>query len=106
MTRPVTFDSIVDDARIVLVVEGEIDLLTAPELRARIESATTARSDVAIDLSKVTFFGSVGVEILGSITTRSGATLTLLDPSAAVVRTLDVLGWPENLSVSAGAAHA
>lgn len=106
MTRPATFDSIVDDTRTVLVVEGEIDLLTAPDLRARVESATTRSADVGIDMSRVSFFGSVGVEILDAVTVRPGASVSLVDPSAAVVRTLDLLGWPEHLSVSAGAAHA
>lgn len=47
-------------------VEGEVDLATAPELKAVLAAAaepSDARS-LVIDLSKVTFFGSAGLTVL------------------------------------------
>ncbi len=48
-----------------LAVEGEVDLLTVEQFRAALlEAATSGASRVAIDLSRVAFFGSEGIRSL------------------------------------------
>lgn len=47
-----------------LTVQGEVDLVTAPELQAALESALPERARVVIDLRGVTFLDSTGLALL------------------------------------------
>lgn len=50
---------------VVLVVEGEVDVSTAPVLRAAIDDVLAEEpSELVIDFSAVTFLASVGLQIL------------------------------------------
>ncbi|MGH3585407.1 MAG: STAS domain-containing protein, partial [Pseudonocardia sp.] len=51
------------DARVMHVV-GEIDTLTAPVLRSRLDEQVAAVSLLVLDLSDVTFLGSAGLAVL------------------------------------------
>jgi anti-anti-sigma factor len=46
---------------VVLAVLGEIDLVTVPGLEAAIAEHVAAAPSLVIDLSEVTFFGSIGL---------------------------------------------
>lgn len=49
----------------VLTVTGEVDMLTAPLLRQRIDEHFGAdRAPIIVDLSRVEFFGSTGLAIM------------------------------------------
>src|SRR5680860_265694 len=54
-----------DDEALVLIVSGEIDVLTAPQLQEAIELALSNRPGaLVLDLSEVTFLSSAGMGVL------------------------------------------
>jgi anti-sigma B factor antagonist len=83
------------DGRCVLVVAGEIDLATAPQLADAVEEATSDADTLDIDLRDTTFIDSTGLAVLARATQRPGReplTITLWDPSPQIVRVLAVSG--------------
>ncbi|HEY0641465.1 MAG TPA: STAS domain-containing protein [Pseudonocardiaceae bacterium] len=53
------------DDTVVLVVRGEVDLATAPVLREGLRAAADSHAPlVVVDLTDVSFMGSVGVDLL------------------------------------------
>ncbi len=60
-------------------VRGEVDLLTAPLLRAELDHQVDLMPSVLIiDLTRVVFFGASGVEVLIEVRQRARRTETLL----------------------------
>ncbi|WP_158883522.1 STAS domain-containing protein [Amycolatopsis anabasis] len=89
-------------AAIVLRVAGEVDLVTAPELEEALIRAQHAHPEIlVVDLSEVTFLGSVGLEVLfGShlrVTPRTQ--LRIVAPSRATWRPLEITGLGTELAV-------
>ncbi len=83
-----------------LVLEGEIDSYTAPELAERLE---TDRSIEVVDLAAVTFIDSSGLRVLvqaHQARAETSSTLRLRSPSAAVQRLLEISGLAGYLDVS------
>jgi anti-sigma B factor antagonist len=96
---PLRIDYHASESRAVLVIDGELDLVTAPQLAAR---ATTAiddgAHDVIIDISALTFCDSSGLSIFVRIANRLRAhsgSLALVGPSSLVRRVLEVSGLDE-----------
>ena len=96
-----------DDARLdvntdvdgALVLAGEIDSYTAPDLAERLEADPTL---VVLDLTDVTFIDSSGLRVLVEGHRRrveAGSSLTLRSPSAAVQRLLEISGLAGHLDV-------
>lgn len=77
---------------VVLTVLGEIDLVTAPELAAAIEEHLDGTPSVVVDMTDVTFFGSLGLATLIRLTTLAEAkgTRLALVPGPLVRRTMDL----------------
>jgi anti-anti-sigma factor len=77
-----------------VVLEGELDLASAPEIRRSVADAiSTGDGDVVVDLSKVTFMGATGLNVLVSARNRLGAAdrrLIVRCPSASVRRILAI----------------
>jgi anti-sigma B factor antagonist len=78
-----------------VVLDGEIDIATAPVIR-RFLMAAISGGDVhlAIDMSGVAFIGAAGIGVLVAAANRAreaGGSLSLLAPSPQVRRLLDVL---------------
>ncbi len=79
----------------VVVVTGEIDMATAPELETAISGAA---GRTAVDLSAVEFMDSSGLRTLISANANPDGDdepsrqMVLIAPSAAVVRLLEVAG--------------
>jgi anti-sigma B factor antagonist len=78
-----------------VVLDGEIDIATAPAIR-RLLIAAISGGDVhlAIDISGVTFIGAAGIGVLVAAANRAreaGGSLSLLAPSPQVQRLLDIL---------------
>jgi anti-sigma B factor antagonist len=78
-----------------VVLDGEIDIATAPAIR-RILTAAISGEDVrlAVDVSGVTFIGAAGIGVLVAAANRArqaGGGLSLLAPSRQVRRLLDIL---------------
>jgi anti-anti-sigma factor len=52
------------DGRAVVVVRGELDLATAPELQAALSERLDAGQDVVLDLRELAFLDSTGLRVL------------------------------------------
>lgn len=94
-----------EDGAVILAVRGEIDLRTAPELRAHLDD-TMAESDgrpCVIDLTAVTFMGSPGLATLLEATARARhrhITLSfVVDANLPVVRPIQITGIDRELAL-------
>jgi anti-sigma B factor antagonist len=78
-----------------VVLDGEIDIATAPAIRRILLAAVSGGDvDLAVDMSGVTFIGAAGIGVLVAAANRTreaGGGLSLLAPSPQVRRLLDVL---------------
>jgi anti-sigma B factor antagonist len=97
-----------DDARVVHVV-GEIDTLTAPVLRSRLDEQVAAVRLLVLDLSDVTFLGSAGLAVLVAAkddADRRGHTLRLVPGSRIVTRALEATGLLGIFDIAEGVPQA
>jgi anti-sigma B factor antagonist len=82
------------EARMITVM-GEIDTLTAPTLRARIDEHLSEVGLLVLDLSEVSFLGSAGLAVLVAArdeADRLGHRFRLVPGSRIVVRALEATG--------------
>ncbi len=97
---PFSVSSSAEDRVHVVSVAGELDLATAPELRAALDVAEAgAAHAITLDLSEVDFIDSTGVAVLIEYTARSranGDRLRIL-AGPAVEHVLDVSGTRSHL---------
>jgi anti-sigma B factor antagonist len=98
-----TEDSL-DDARHVIAVRGEIDLFTAPDLKAMLLGAIDAgKTRVVVDLSETTFLDSTALGVLiGAIKrlrARDGA-LTLVNTDANTAKTFEITGLDQIFTIT------
>src|SRR2546429_6872704 len=77
-----------------VVLDGEIDIATAPAIRRFLIAAITGGDvHLAVDMSGVTFIGAAGIGVLVAAANRAregGGSLSLLAPSPQVLLLLDV----------------
>jgi anti-sigma B factor antagonist len=82
--------------RAVISLEGELDLATAPQLRERLVAlAERDDTDIVLDLTDLNFVDSTGLSVLVMALNRSraaGRSITLRNPSASVMRILEITG--------------
>jgi anti-anti-sigma factor len=87
-----------DDAEVITLV-GEIDMTRSAELRTAVEGfRNSSATDVVVDVSGVSFFGSEGVGFLVRLFMEAknrGGTVTVHNPSAAVIRLISITGLDE-----------
>jgi anti-anti-sigma factor len=93
----------------VLTVDGEIDLTSGPLLRAALDeimddSGGTALAEVVVDLTAVTFLGSVGLAVLVDAhehATQRGLALKIVidGPGSPVARAFQAAAIHEHLDV-------
>jgi len=99
---PVRLTAIVLDAS-TLVLEGEIDAHTAPDLVARYVELPEGDGDFVIDMAKVDFMDSSGLRVVIELHQRAeGASrrLVLRAPSQTVSRLFEISGLDGHLHVS------
>ncbi len=85
-----------------LVVRGEIDMATAPQLRDRLNELVDAGSTrIVLDCRGLDFLDSSGIGVLVAVRKRlgDGGTLTLESPPAHVRKVLDLTGVSAHVSV-------
>jgi len=85
-----------------VTVAGDIDLLTAPQLRDQIR--TLPDGDVVLDISGVRLLAAVGLRVLLELhdhRARAGAQVVLVAARPPVQRVLCVTGLDETLPMSA-----
>jgi len=88
----------------VIRVAGEVDLTTAPELRAKLAELPAAGGTVVIDMSEVTFLDSTGLSVLVASWKRFGEAdehrnFRLVVNRPAIQRVLDVTGLTQVFGV-------
>jgi anti-anti-sigma factor len=85
-----------DEGHVTLCLAGEIDMSTAPKLReAALNALHQYGPNLHLDLSRVEFMDSTGLEVLIATRRRAkleGGQFHLVDPGHAVVRVLEVSG--------------
>lgn len=101
MSHPIAeVESHPQDDHLVVAVRGEIDLASAPEIRARIDDALAdGWRDLVIDLREVGFMDSSGVHLLDDLRRlgQDGVSCSLVDGVPAVQRVLEVTGMVDVL---------
>ncbi len=84
------------DGYAVLTLDGEIDVLTGPQLRTALTAlAETPQTHVVVDMSRVTFLDSSGLGVLVGGLKRlrtSGGSLRLAGCQSAVAELLRITG--------------
>ena len=93
-----------DDPSLVLVdVTGELDLTNAHELEEQLEALTESNgARLVLDLNRVVFVDSAALHVLFRIARRLGKGRfgLVLEPSAAVARTLAIVGISEVATIA------
>ena len=92
------------DGRAVVVIRGELDLATAPDLEAAIKSRLDDGQDVVVDLRELEFMDSTGLRVLVAAHGRVEGTeqrllLVRPRPGAAIERILAIAGVESVLDV-------
>jgi anti-sigma B factor antagonist len=97
-----------DDIRVIHVV-GEIDTLTAPVLRSRLDEHIPAVRLLVLDLTDVTFLGSAGLAVLVAAkddADRRQHTLRLVPGTRIVTRALEATGLLGLFDIAEGVPQA
>lgn len=99
-----------DDDRHVVAVAGEIDLFTAPELKATLaEVAESGRSRIVVDLTKTTFLDSTALGVLiGAVKrlrSRDGV-LTIVNVDQNIAKTFEITGLDQIFTIRPTRAEA
>ena len=82
-----------------LRLAGELDLAAAPRLtEALVDFASSAKDEVHLDLTEVSFLDSSGLRVILALArSRAGnGSVVLLDPTAAIMRILEIAGIDEH----------
>lgn len=103
MTDRVVIASDTDEGVLVVGVQGELDLYSAPELRARLLQAIDDGADsIVLDLRGTTFMDSTALGVIvaamKALRARSGR-LVLVNESRSIAKTLAITGLDEMLDV-------
>lgn len=83
-----------DDAGVVVAsLAGELDLTNAHELEERLDGAAASETILVIDLNRVVFIDSAALHVLFKLAERrqKDHVVLLMEPNAAVSRTLDIV---------------
>ncbi len=95
--------------RFVVIVRGDVDSTTAPELRGVLEAAAAEIATIELDLGGVGFFDSTGISVLATTLGRlsaHGGRLQLRDTPSAIVRLLQVTDLLPLVDLIRGGAQA
>jgi anti-anti-sigma factor len=84
----------------VLYVRGEIDISTAEQLRAGLQSAVSAEPSLHVDMAGVTFIDAAGLQIIvGAAHSRNGLGPLTLVNAPRVAWLLDLLGMRDDVYI-------
>ena len=104
-----TIDECRVGARVVLSAIGEVDIGSAADLRAAIESAADGVFEVWVDLTGTTFMDSSGVHTLATArrhVAEAGIRLALICPEGPVLRVLTLTGFDQMFEIYADPSSA
>ena len=99
-----------DDERSVVAVRGEIDLFTAPELKATLTDAIEeGKTRIVVDLSETTFLDSTALGVLiGAIKrlrSRDGR-MTIVNTDQNIAKTFEITGLDQIFTILSTRDHA
>jgi anti-sigma B factor antagonist len=104
-----TEDSL-DSDRHVVAVRGEIDLFTAPDLKATLVAAIdSGKSRIVVDLTDTTFLDSTALGVLIGVVKRLRArdgVLTLVNVDPNIAKTFEITGLDQIFVISASRDEA
>jgi anti-anti-sigma factor len=85
------------DGRAVVVIRGELDLATAPDLDAALQELAEAGKDVVVDLRELAFMDSTGLRVIVAAHARAEAgdhsfVIVRPTPGAPIERILAIAG--------------
>ncbi|MCU1643065.1 MAG: putative anti-anti-sigma factor [Nocardia sp.] len=99
MSRILTVQQRSHGASVVLTVDGEVDMASAPVLSSALEQAQRDHPPlVVVDMSKVEFFGSAGMSVLIAASDAQPQALRVV-PSYAVRRPIEVAALDQLLEL-------
>ena len=91
------------DGAVVVRLQGELDMATAPQLRRVLDAALDARpAELAVDLQDLTFADSTGIRVLLEASRRAqdaGCSLVLRSPRRSVRKALRLTGMDQLVDV-------
>ncbi len=90
-----------DDGR-TLLLAGELDTHTAPQLDRRLQAVADG-TDLVLDLSETTFISSAGLGVILETQRRlaaSGGSLQVSSPTPVVARMIELSGLSQSLGIS------
>src|SRR3954451_11689837 len=97
-------DTEVRGATTVLVLRGDLDIATAPQLREALVAVIDGDARIVVDLEAVGFLDSVGLGILVSGLKRAragGGDLELVCTSRSVLKPLEITGLDKVFTIHA-----
>ena len=108
-TSPIGIDIVPIDAGVIVAVAGEIDLLTADQLREALEAEVVRRELVVVDLTAVEFLSSSGLAALAlahRAAVEAGRELRLVAGNRVTLRPIQITGMADEIGVFATVADA
>ncbi|ACU96337.1 anti-anti-sigma factor [Saccharomonospora viridis] len=90
-------------------VSGEVDLLSAPELRQWVEQNTSASGRLVLDLDGVGFLGSAGLSVLAELSEKAAQdklAWAIVATKRVVLRPLEATGLVSQMPVYENVADA
>ena len=97
------------DGATLLVLRGDLDIATAPDLREALVRVIADGARIVVDLEAVGFLDSVGLGILVSGLKRAraaGGELELICTSRVVLKPLEITGLDKVFTIHAGRDEA
>ncbi|HET8969328.1 MAG TPA: STAS domain-containing protein [Gaiellaceae bacterium] len=87
---------------------GELDLTNARELEERLADAAPSEAILVIDLNRVVFIDSAALHVLFKIAERrrNDRLVLVMEPTAAVSRTLDIVRMKDAVTIVASLEEA
>lgn len=93
-----------DDGVVLARVRGEVDLLSAPDLRTWLQEELAAPARLVLDLDGVDFLGSAGLSVLAELVEKSGGgrlNWAIVAENRVVLRPLEATGLAEQMPLHA-----
>lgn len=88
-----------------VVLAGEIDAHTAPELERALNDGLQRMPTLRVDMRDVTFMDSSGLRVLIGVTNTArdpGGDLVIVEPTVVIRRLVEISGLQEHLTITGG----
>ena len=102
MVGPLELESHVEGNRATVVVRGEVDIATSPQLREVLTGLVGAgANDLVLECQDLGFLDSSGISVLIAVRNQLGETgaLTIESPPAHVRKVLELTGMNQHVSI-------